>query len=137
MRENRFSIWVSCLEDGLITSFFLSIMLLAFFVTLLLLVSSSNFRTCLLFVISKDFLYKFWWIFSTRQNSSGVIDSKIIAFNCSMLFLSLLRITWLICIVYQRAVKLFYFIRSWLYFLVVGLSVESSCDNNQEKIVND
>ena len=30
--------------------------------------------------------------------SSGVIDSKILPFNCSMLFLSLSRITWLICI---------------------------------------
>ena len=35
------------------------------------------------------------------------------------------------------AVKLFYFIRSWFYFLVVGLLVESCCDDNEEKIVND
>ena len=32
--------------------------------------------------------------------------------------------------------KLFYCTRSWLYFLVVGLSVESCCDDNEEKIVN-
>ena len=39
--------------------------------------------------------------------------------------------------VYQSAVKLFYFIWSWFYFLVVGLFVESCCDDNKDKIVND
>ena len=33
--------------------------------------------------------------------------------------------------------KLFYFVRSSLYFLVVGLSVESCCDDNEGTIIND
>ena len=36
-----------------------------------------------------------------------------------------------------RAVKLFYFVQSWFYFLVVDLLVESCCDDSEEKIVND
>ena len=57
-----------------------------------------KFRICLFFVKSKDFLYEFWWIFSTRCNSSCIIDFKILPFNCSMLLLSLSGKTWLICI---------------------------------------
>ena len=71
---------------------------MALCVTLFLLINSLNFCICLFFVNSKDFLYKFSWIFSTRWNSPGVIDSKILPFNCLMLFLSLSCITWLICI---------------------------------------
>ena len=137
----RGSTWVNCLEDILIIHFFLSVILLALCVTLFLLINSFNFRICLFFVKSKDFLYKFSWIFSTRRNSSGVIDSKMLPFNCSMLFLSLSRISWYVsaysAAVYQRAIKIFYFGQSWFYFLVVGLSVESCCDDSEEKIVND
>ena len=96
--RRSFSMWVNCLEGILITHFFLSAMLVALCVTLFLPISSWNFRMCLFFVKPKDFLYEFWWIFSTRWNSSGVIDSKILRFNCSMIFFSLSRITWLICI---------------------------------------
>ena len=35
------------------------------------------------------------------------------------------------------AVKLFYLAQSWLYLLGLGLSTESCCDDNKEKIVND
>ena len=66
-------------------------------VTLLLLINSSNFRICHFFVKSEDFLYKFSWIFSTRWNASGVIDSKILPLNCLLLFLNLSCKTWLIC----------------------------------------
>ena len=41
----------------LITHFFLSVILVEFCVTLFLLISSSNFRLCLFFVQSKDFLW--------------------------------------------------------------------------------
>ena len=92
------SIWASCLEDILITHVLLSVMLVARCVTSFLPISSSNFRICLFFVKSKDYLYEFWPIFSARWSSSGVIDSKVLPFNGSMLFLSLPRITWLICI---------------------------------------
>ena len=71
-------IWVNCPEDILIIYFFLYVILLALCVTLFLLINSLNFRICLFFVNSKDFLYEFSWIFSTRWNSSGVIDSKIL-----------------------------------------------------------
>ena len=83
------SIWVNCLEDILVTHFFLSVILVVLCVTLFLLINSLDFRRYLFFVNSKDFLYKFSWIFSTRWNSPGVIDSKILPFNCLMLFLSL------------------------------------------------
>ena len=78
--------------------FFLSVILVVLCVTLFLLINALNFRICLFFVNSKDFLYEFLWIFSIRWNSWGVIDSKILPFNYSVLFLSLSRITWLICI---------------------------------------
>ena len=90
------SVWVNYLEDMLVTHFFLSVILVAICVILFFLINSSNSRICLFCVKSKDFLYEFSWIFSTRWNSSGVIDSKVLPFNCSMLFLSLSRITWLI-----------------------------------------
>ena len=93
------SIWVNCLEHILITHFFLSVILVVLCVTLFLLINSLNFCICLFFVNSKDFLYKFSGIFSTRWNSSGVIDAKILPFNFSMLFLSLSRITSLISII--------------------------------------
>ena len=35
------------------------------------------------------------------------------------------------------SVKVFYFVQCWFYFLAVGLSVESCCDDSEEKIVND
>ena len=92
------STWDNCLEEILITHFFLSVILAALCVALFLLINSLNSHVCLFFVNSKDFLYKFSWIFSIRWNASGIIDSKILPFNCSMLFLSLSRITWLICI---------------------------------------
>ena len=38
---------------------------------------------------------------------------------------------------FKRPVTLFYFVRSLFHFLVVGLSVESCFDDNEEKIVND
>ena len=44
--------------------------------TLFLLINSLNFRICLFFVNSKDFLYEYSSIFSTIWNSSGVIDSN-------------------------------------------------------------
>ena len=53
------SIWVNCLEDILITHFFLSVILVALCVTLLLLINSLNFRICLFFVTSEDLLYEF------------------------------------------------------------------------------
>ena len=92
------SIWVNCLDEILLTYFFLSAILLSLCVTLFLQINSLNFGICPFFGSSQDFLYKFSWIFSTRWNSSGLIDSKILPFNCSMLFLSLSRLTWLICI---------------------------------------
>ena len=51
------SIWVSLLEDILITHVLLSVMLMALCVTSFLPINSSNFRICLFFVKSKDFLY--------------------------------------------------------------------------------
>ena len=51
------SIWVSLLEDILITHVLLSVMLMALCVTSFLPIKSSNFRICLFFVKSKDFLY--------------------------------------------------------------------------------
>ena len=80
------SIWVNCLKDILITHFFLSVILAALCVTLFVLISSSNFRVGLFLVKSEHLLYKFWWTFSTRWNSLGVLDSKILPCNCSMLF---------------------------------------------------
>ena len=54
------SIWVNCLEDILRTHFFLSVILVALLcVTLFLLINSLNFRICLFFVNSNDFLYEF------------------------------------------------------------------------------
>ena len=48
------SIWVNCLEDILITHFFLSAILVALLcVTLFLLISSLNFRICLFLLIQK------------------------------------------------------------------------------------
>ena len=88
----------NCLQDKLTTHFFLSAMLSALCVPFLLLIKSSNFCISLFFVKSKDFLYEISWIFSTRWNSSGVIDSKILPFTFSKLFLSLSRITWLVYI---------------------------------------
>ena len=92
------STWVNCLEDILITHIFLFVILVAFYVTLFLLINSLNFCIFLFFDNSEDLLYKFSWIFSTRWNSSGVIDSKILLFNCLTLFLRLSGIAWLICI---------------------------------------
>ena len=51
------SIWVSLLEDILMTHVLLSVMLMALCVTSFLPINSSNFRICLFFVKSKDFLY--------------------------------------------------------------------------------
>ena len=59
------SIRVNFLEDMLITHFFLSVILVGLCVILFFLISSSNFCICLFFVKSKDFLYKFSWIFPT------------------------------------------------------------------------
>ena len=90
----------------------------------------------LFFVKSKDFLYEFWWSFFTRWNSSGVIDSKI-----SHSILSLSHITWLIytrsCNNLPMCCKIKLLVWTWFYFLVVGLSVESCCDDNEEKIASD
>ena len=91
------SIWVNCLDEMLITHFFLSVMLVVVCVILFFLIDSSNFSICLFYARSKDFLYEFSWIFSTRWNSSDVIDSKILPFNCLILFLRLSGITWSIC----------------------------------------
>ena len=71
-------IWVNYLEDILITHF-LSVILVAFCITLFLLISSLDFRIYLFFVKSKD-IYKFSWIFSTRWISSGVIDAILEAY---------------------------------------------------------
>ena len=92
------SICVNYLEDILIIHFFLYVILVALCVTLFLLTNSLNLSKCLFFVNSKDSLYECSWIFSTKWNSTVVIDSEISHFNCSMLFLSLSLITWLICI---------------------------------------
>ena len=75
-------IWVNCLEDILITHFFLSAILVPLWVTLFLLINSQHFHICLFFVKSKDFIYEFSWILSTKWNSSGVIDSKILPCKC-------------------------------------------------------
>ena len=83
------SIWVNCREDISIMHFFLAVILVALCVTLFLLMNSLNFCICLFLSSSKDFLHKFPWIFSIRWNSSGVADSNILPFNCSMLFLRL------------------------------------------------
>ena len=111
-------------------------MLIVLCVTLFLLISSSNFLMYLFFFIkSKDFLYEFWWSFFTRWNS-GVIDSKI-----SHSILSLWHITWLIytrsCNNLPMCCKIKLLVWTWFYFLVVGLSVESCCDDNEEKIASD
>ena len=87
------SMWVNCLEEILITHSYFSVMI-ALYVTLFLLIISSNFHICLFFVKSKDFLYQCQLIFSIRWNSSGFIDSKSLPLNCSMLFLSLSCMTW-------------------------------------------
>ena len=131
-------IWVNFMEDILITHFFLSDLLVTFFVTLFLLINPSNFRICLFFVKSKDFLYEFWWIFSTKWNSSDIIDSKILPFNCLMLFLSLSRITWLICIRSCNnslpASRKIVLLRSVLILLFSCKTlVESCCNDNEEK----
>ena len=52
-------IWVNCLEDILITHFFLSAILVALCVVLFLLINSLDLHICLFLVISKDFLYDF------------------------------------------------------------------------------
>ena len=96
-QKRSVSIWVDCLEDMLITYFFVSVILLVVFV---------NFYHCsvdqiliyVFFVKSKVFLCKFWFIFSRRWSSSVVTNSKILSFNCLMLLLSSPCITWLICI---------------------------------------
>ena len=53
------SIWVNCLEDPLITHFFLSVILVALWVALFLLINSLNFRICLFFLIQKIFYTNF------------------------------------------------------------------------------
>ena len=53
------SIWVNCLEDILITHYFLFAIIVSLCVNLFLLINSLNFRICLFFVKSKDFLYEF------------------------------------------------------------------------------
>ena len=89
-------IWVNCWKDIFITHFFLSVILVAlcYFVLLIFADQFIEFSYMSLFVKSKDLLYEFLWIFFTRRNSSGVMDSKILPYNNSMLLLSLSHITW-------------------------------------------
>ena len=62
------SIWVNYLEDILITHFFLSVILVALCVTLFSLINLLNFRLCLFFVNSRDFLFEFSLIFSHKMD---------------------------------------------------------------------
>ena len=112
-------IWINFLEYILITHSLSSTMLVALCVTLSLLISSSNFRLCLFFVKSNDFLYEFAWSFSTK-------------WKIMMLVLNLSRLSWLkrICSCnksFPVYCKLFNFIRSCFFFLVVALLVEFHC----------
>ena len=60
------SIWLNYLEDILTTHLLLFVILVALCVTLLLLINSLNFRICLFFVNSRDFLFEFPLIFSDK-----------------------------------------------------------------------
>ena len=74
-------IWVNCLEDILITHFFLSVMLVALCATYFFLIS---FRICpyLSLCQIKRFLIQILVNLFTRWNPSGVINSKILSFIC-------------------------------------------------------
>ena len=137
------SIWVNCWEDISMTYFFLAVILVALCVTLFLLINSLNFCICLFFVNSKDFLYKFPWIFSTRWNSSGVINSKILPLICSMLFLRLPHYVIDMHPLFSCNNSLPPCLKNVLlpsiliWLLVVGLPVESCCDDSKKKVAND
>ena len=75
--------WVNCLEDILITHFFLSVILVALCIVFLWLTYSSNSRVCIFFVTWKDFWYEFWWAFSTWYKLSYMIYWHYLTSSCS------------------------------------------------------
>ena len=136
------SIWGNFLEDILKANFFLSIALVAFLRYFLLADQLDQIPYMPLFVKLKDFSYEFWRIFSTRWNSSAVTHSKILPFNCSILFLSLSHITLLICTCscsnsIPAHCKIILIRLVWILLFSWVLSVESYSNNNVEKFVND
>ena len=72
------SIWVICLEDILITHFFLSVMLVALPVTLFFLISSSNFCNVSFLLNQK---------ISDKNFHESFLHSKILPFHCKNVLL--------------------------------------------------
>ena len=69
------SIWVNCLEDILITHFFLSAILVPLWVTLFLLINSQHFHICLFSMKSKLKNYTSQWL---KKLKEGKYDNCVI-----------------------------------------------------------